>query len=96
MHDSNRNTLGHQNSYSSKDIRNQNMQQRQDGVQEHYKPPEVKTTGNPFNAEVQDQWEGQGPTDRLQTFEIFRLTLTGLSVEPWERRNCWSNVLSNG
>ena len=59
MHDPNRNTLGHQNSYSSQDIRSQNMQQRQEGVQEHYKPPEVKTTGNPFNVEVQDQWEGE-------------------------------------
>ena len=59
MNDPNRNTLGHQNSYSHKDIRNQNMQQQQEGVKEHYKPPEVKTTGNPFNVPIQDQWEGE-------------------------------------
>ena len=47
MHDSNRNTLGHQNSYSSQDIRSQNMQQRQQDMdkfaKELIKKPEVVT-----------------------------------------------------
>lgn len=54
-----RSTLGAVNSYRSDDIRHQNQQQNQQGVTDHYKPPEKRTTGNPFNAEVQDQWDGE-------------------------------------
>lgn len=54
-----RNTLGAVNSYRQDDIRHVQQQQHQQGVNDHYKPPEKRTTGNPFNAEVQDQWDGE-------------------------------------
>ena len=59
MNDGNRNSLGSHNSYRVDDIRHQNLIQQQEGVKDYYKPPEVKTTGNPYNVEIMDQWEGE-------------------------------------
>jgi len=59
MNSENRNSLGSHNSYRVDDIRHQNLIQQQEGVKDYYKPPEVKTTGNPYNVEIMDQWEGE-------------------------------------
>ena len=35
------------------------MNLQNQGAEEVYKPPEVRSKGNPFNVEIVDQWEGE-------------------------------------
>ena len=48
----------YQNSYRVQDTRH-TSRAIQHGESDVYLPPEVKTTGNPFNVDTMDQWEGE-------------------------------------
>ena len=53
-----RSLLNYQNSFRAEDVRSGMVAENRGQVRIE-KPPEVRTTGNPFDAEVSDQWEGE-------------------------------------